>query len=91
MDEKEKRRVYGIVSKLWADAKKCNTDACFAIEMAGMIYKFIQSPNVSEVWDQFVKDTGTLSERYQSDRQELVFDWLTHDVSRAIEGRCVKG
>lgn len=89
MTQEEQKEYYGKATALWKAAKADRYEAMVALDMAEMITDFLGSPNTEETWARFIRQIGELAQKYPDGAPRLMLDWMTHDVSRAIEGKAV--
>jgi len=89
MSEKEQQQYYQKINTLWQSAKANNEPAKLAIDLAGLVYKYYDTTDISDpTWLRFAGDIQKIGDAHPAERSQMFLSEVAHSLMQMI---CKKG
>lgn len=85
----ELKQYYNKINTLWQSAKANSEPAKLAIDLAGLVYKYYDTTDISDpTWLRFAGDIQQIGDAHPAERSQMFLSEVAHSLMQMI---CKKG
>lgn len=86
---KQNEKYYSAINALWQSAKADNEPAKLAIDLAGLVYKYYDTTDISDpTWLRFAGDIQQIGDAHPAERSQMFLSEVAHSLMQML---CKKG
>ena len=86
---KQNEKYYSAINALWQSAKADNESAKLAIDLAGLVYKYYDTTDISDpTWLRFAGDIQQIGDAHPAERSQMFLSEVAHSLMQML---CKKG
>lgn len=86
---KQNEKYYSAINALWQSAKANNEAAKLGIDLAGLVYKYYDTTDISDpTWLRFAGDIQQIGDAHPAERSQMFLSEVAHSLMQMI---CKKG